>query len=154
MWVLTLVCVAIPVVLYRAGASVRVPAHHVLVGVTVLIAALYVVIVLWMRPTAFVIDPDGLEITWPVRTKHIAASHIVRARVMTMRELKAELGFIMRVGAGGLFGGFGYAKTQLGLLELWVSRTDRIVYIECEGRRSLLITPEDPERFVRELPHH
>jgi hypothetical protein len=152
MWILTLVCFAIPVIMVVAAARTPVPVRPMLFGVAGLIVAIYVFITVYLRPIAFVIEADGLDLVWPVRQRRIDASSIVGARVLDMAELKQEFGYLMRIGAGGLWGGFGLAKTARGTLELWVSRTDRIVLVECEGRRSLLITPEDPDRFVRELP--
>lgn len=150
-WVLTLVCLAIPPALAVAAVRAPRPVHGILIGVALVTLGLYALIGLAFRPTSFVIEPDALVLNWPLRTRRIERSCIVRARVCSFAELRAELGYVLRVGAGGLWGGFGRAKTARGMLELWVSRTDRIVYVECTGRRSLLITPAEPERFAAEL---
>ncbi len=152
MWAMTIVCWAIPIAMWTGTRYAPPPVRDLMGWVVGLVVVLYVFVALWMRPTAFYTDPDGLELVWPMRQRRIERSAIIRARVLDMAQLKSELGYMMRVGAGGLWGGFGYAKTAIGMLELWVSRTDRIVYIECDQRKSLLITPEDPDRFVRELP--
>lgn len=127
------------------------PLRIVMGSVVALIVVMYAAIWLWMRPSAFVVTADQLELVWPVRRRSIARADIVRVRKLAIGDLKAELGYMLRVGAGGLWGGFGLAKTALGYLELWVSRTDWIVWIECRDRRSLLVTPEDPDRFVELL---
>jgi hypothetical protein len=58
----------------------------------------------------------------------------------------------MRVGAGGLWGGFGWLWTQRrGIVQMYVSRTDDFVWIERPGERSWLITPERPKAFVRAM---
>ena len=150
-WVMTLVCFAIPPVMLLAARTAPPPAHGVLVAVALVTLGLYALIGLAFRPTAFVLEPDALVLHWSLRSRRIERSSIVRARVCSYAELRQELGYVMRVGAGGLWGGFGRAKTARGMLELWISRTDRIVYVECTGRRSLLITPADPDRFVAEL---
>jgi hypothetical protein len=54
----------------------------------------------------------------------------------------------MRIGAGGLWGGFGWLYTRKGLLDLYVSRTDRFVLVRLRTGRPLLITPDADERFV------
>jgi hypothetical protein len=151
MWLLTVICLAIPPALIYAGTVAPLPVRPMLIAVGGLTVAIYAFVGLWLRPVAFTLDPEGLQIDWPFRTRRIAGSAIVRARVLDRRQLRAELGYMLRIGAGGLWGGFGLVKTAVGTLELWVSRTDRIVYVECEGRRSLLITPREPERFVSEL---
>jgi hypothetical protein len=57
----------------------------------------------------------------------------------------------MRVGVGGLWGGFGWLYTSKGLLGLYVSRTDRLVLVRLRTGRPLLVTPEGDERFVAAL---
>jgi hypothetical protein len=58
----------------------------------------------------------------------------------------------MRVGAGGLWGGFGWLWTQRrGIVQMYISRTDGFVWIERIGDRPWLITPDEPEKFVRAL---
>lgn len=149
---LTWICVAIPVVLALAAFQAPMPVRLILLGAAGFTIAIYAVIWLWLRPTAFVVEPDGLTLEWPLRRRRIAAAAIVGARVLDRDELRRELGRILRIGAGGLGGGFGLASTSRGLVELWVSRTDWMILVECTGRRSLLITPDEPEAFVRGLP--
>jgi hypothetical protein len=58
----------------------------------------------------------------------------------------------MRIGAGGLWGGFGWLWTKRkGMVQMHVSRTDGFVWIERKADRPWLITPENPEAFVRAL---
>jgi hypothetical protein len=57
----------------------------------------------------------------------------------------------MRIGAGGLWGGFGWLYTRKGLLDLYVSRTDRFVLVRRRIGRPLLLTPERDEAFVDAL---
>ncbi len=151
MWLLTMICLAIPLAFFVGAWMAPPPMRTIDLAVACGLVAIYAVVGVWLRPRAFVIDPDGLAIEWPVRTRRIPRAAIVRARVLDRGQLRAELGYMIRIGAGGLWGGFGLAKTATGTLELWVSRTDRIVYVECTGRRSLLITPRDADAFVREL---
>jgi len=148
---LTWFCLAAPVILGFAASQAPAPFRTILFGTVGLMFTMYVVIWLVMRPTAFVVAPDGLVIEWPVRRRLIEAAAITGARVIDANERRRELGRVVRVGAGGLGGGFGLARTSRGMLELWVSRTDWMVLVECRGRRSLLLTPEDPEQFVRAL---
>jgi len=149
--VFTWIALAIPVVIGTAGLRAPWPASTVLLASTVFMIAIYVFVWLWMRPTEFVVSPDGLELVWPVRRRSIPASAIVRARVLAKAQLRSELGRMMRIGAGGLWGGFGLARTSRGTLELWVSRVDWMVYVECHDRRGLLLSPDDPEGFCAEV---
>lgn len=55
----------------------------------------------------------------------------------------------MRVGVGGLWGGFGWLWTQRqGALEFYISRSTGLVLLERPAGRSLLITPDRPAEFV------
>ena len=54
--------------------------------------------------------------------------------------------------AGGLGGGFGWLWTQKrGVVRMYISRTDGLVWIERRSERPWLVTPEKPEAFVRAL---
>jgi hypothetical protein len=124
----------------------------VLLGPAVFMLVIYAWIWLRYRPTAFVVHPRTMEVTWPLRRREIPRDDISAVRVIDRQTLRREAGWGMRVGAGGLFGGFGYLwTTNRGLVRMYVSRTDRFVWIERKSGRPWLITPEQPEAFVRAL---
>ena len=70
---------------------------------------------------------------------------------MTKQELHQELGKTMRIGVGGLWGGFGWLWTRRGLVNFYVSRSDGLVLIERRTARPILITPEKPEMMLQAL---
>jgi hypothetical protein len=71
---------------------------------------------------------------------------------MTSREFRDEHGWAMRIGAGGLWGGFGWLWTsRRGLVEFYVSRLDGYVLLERRTGRPLLFTPVEPERVASAL---
>ena len=119
---------------------------------TALLVAIYVWIALWFRPTQFVVGPRALEIVWPLRRREIPREDITGVRLVDQHALRREVGWSMRVGAGGLGGGFGWLWTQKrGVVRMYVSRTDGLVWIERRSERPWLITPERPDAFVRAL---
>ena len=123
-----------------------------LLGPAAFLVALYVWIWLWFRPTRFVVHPRVLEIVWPVRRRTIPREDVVAVRRLDKHELRREVGWAMRGGAGGLWGGFGWLWTQKrGIVRMYISRTDGLVWIERRDDRPWLITPERPEAFVRAL---
>ena len=123
-----------------------------LLGPAVFLGALYVWIWLWFRPTRFVVQPRVLEIVWPARRREIPREDMVAVRLLDKHELRREVGWAMRGGAGGLWGGFGWLWTQKrGIVRMYISRTDGLVWIERRDDRPWLITPERPEAFVRAL---
>jgi hypothetical protein len=118
----------------------------------VLVTSLYCWVWLRFRPTRFVVGPRVLEVIWPLKRRHIPREDISAVRLMDGRELRHEAGWCLRVGAGGLWGGFGWLWTQRrGMVQMYISRTDGFVWIERVNNRPWLITPEQPEAFVRAL---
>jgi hypothetical protein len=145
--VLTWVMLALPVALVAAGRG-----WGALNAAALLVVAIYVWIWLRFRPTSFVVRPDALEVIWPLKRRRMPRAEIAGVRILEGPDLRPELGWCLRVGAGGLWGGFGWLWTgRRGIVQLYVSRTDSFVWIERRGSRPWLITPEDPEGFVRAL---
>ena len=86
---------------------------------------------LWFRPTAFVVGPTEVEIVWPLRRLRLGRDTITSVGRIDRRTLRTEVGWGMRVGAGGLWGGFGFLwTTRRGLVRMYVSRVDDLVWIE------------------------
>jgi hypothetical protein len=145
---LTLVMVALPLALSIAAAlgarPLWVPA--------LLLLLIYAWVWTRFRPTAFVIHPHALEVIWPLKRRRIGRDQIAAVRLLDRQELRQEVGWGMRVGAGGLWGGFGWLWTsRRGIVQMYVSRLDRFVWIERGSGRPWLITPEQPEALVGAL---
>jgi hypothetical protein len=149
--VLTGIVLALPLVLAAGGALGRGPARGILLVITVLVLLLYASVWLLWRPTAFEVDSAGLRILWPLRARRIPAREIAGADLVSREAFRREFGWTMRIGAGGLWGGFGWLYTSKGLLGLYVSRTDRLVLVRLRTGRPFLVTPEGDERFVAAL---
>jgi hypothetical protein len=91
-------------------------------------------------------------VVWPLKRREIRRDGIAGVRLVDRRTLRRDIGWGMRVGAGGLWGGFGWLwTTRRGIVQMYVSRTDGFVWIERLNDRPWLITPERPEAFVRAL---
>lgn len=118
---------------------------------TLIVPLLYLAVWLLFRPRCFVIDAETLRIEWPLRTRPIALSTILNARVISSQELNRAHGRGIRVGAGGLWGSFGLLVTRDETFSMWISRTDRFVVVSIAGARPLLLTPDQPEAFVGAL---
>ena len=117
-----------------------------------LLLPLYLWIWLWFRPSTFVIRPDAIEVVWPLRRREIARRTISSVRILDRVALRREVGWGMRVGAGGLGGGFGWLwTTRRGLVRMYVSRLDGFVWIERGAEQPWLITPDRPDAFARAL---
>lgn len=123
-----------------------------------LLVALFLLIIyggIWFawRPTGFVIrDDQRLEIRFPVRRRWLELHSERRVRQLSPAEFQQEMGWAVRVGAGGLGGGFGWLWTQRrGWVEFYISRGDGLVLLEQPGALPLLVTPAQPEAFVELL---
>jgi hypothetical protein len=149
--VVTWIVLALPLALALGASQARGPARPVLAAVSVLILALYASVWLFWRPTAFEVGGSGLRILWPLRVRTIPAREVAEAAALSREAFRREFGWGMRIGAGGLWGGFGWLYTSKGLLGLYVSRTDRLVLVRLRTGRPLLVTPESDERFVAAL---
>jgi hypothetical protein len=146
--ILTLGLLALPCVFLVSAVFGR--SLHVVPALFVV--AIYAWVWLRFRPTLFVVRPDMLEVVWPLKRRQISREDISDVRLINRRELKREAGWCMRVGAGGLWGGFGWLWTRRrGIVQMYISRTDGFVWIERVSGRPWLITPEQPEAFIRAL---
>jgi hypothetical protein len=146
--VLTAFLLAIPVGMVAALLA----GIHVLVFPLALVVAIFAWVWLRFRPATFVVRPEFVEVIWPLKRRAFPRSTIVSCRIVDAAQLKREVGLAARVGAGGLWGGFGWLWTQRrGIVQMYLSRTDALVWIERGDQRPWLITPEHPEEFVRAL---
>ena len=139
-------CIPIGMALLAAAGWGR----SVLCWVALALPALYSAIWLWCRPSEFRVGPPGVQIRWPLRTRTIRWHQIASARAAPSgRELRAQLGVAIRVGAGGLWGAFGWVwSSRLGWCPVYVSRTRDLVWLERPAGSPLLLSPERPEEFV------
>jgi hypothetical protein len=112
--------------------------------VLVLSAAVYVV---W-RPSAFEVGDRALTLRFPVRSKTITLSGLASAQRLDRAGFRQRFGAALRVGVGGLFGGFGWLWTSKGWVEMDISRSDDLVLLEWRGRMPLLLTPVEADAFL------
>jgi len=145
---ITMIGLAVPAIFLVLAAR----GYEVLATPGFLVIALYMWIWLRFRPTEFIVGPQALEIVWPLKRRVIVHGDIASARMIDRRELRQMIGWGMRVGAGGLWGAFGWLWTaRRGIVQMYVSRTNDFVWIERKGTRPWLITPERPQVFVQAL---
>jgi hypothetical protein len=149
--IMTVIVLIVPAVIALGGAAAPGPVRLVLLGVAGLLAITYLSVWLWWRPSRFELTDQSLTLIWPLRSRSIPKSTIREVSLVTRADFRREYKYGLRVGAGGLWGGFGLLVTARGTLAMYISRTDAFVLIQRDGERSLLITPEEPERFMEEL---
>ncbi len=149
MRILTVIVMALPVILGGIGYYAS---NRVLLNVAGFIILIIIGVWFFMRPSGYQVDSAGLTIRWPVRSKRISRSEILAARVLETDELSGELGQAMRIGIGGLFGGFGYLwTTNRGMVEFYITRQDQFVLMDLRKGKSLLLSVDRPKEFVQAL---
>ncbi len=149
---MTVGCLCLPALLLIAALGAPIPPVRALLsGTVVLVLLLYLGIWLFLRPTRFEIGDGELRLLWPLRAQRLPLSEVTRAELTDATRLRAEFGRGARFGAGGLWGGFGWLLTPRGKLSMYVSRSEPMVLIRFRARQPLLITPEQPERFLAAL---
>jgi len=145
---MTTLLLALPLALF-VGALF---AGHFLFIPALILIGIYVWVWLRFRPSRLVVQERSLEVIWPLKRRTIPRADISIVRLLEREDLQHEIGSSLRVGAGGLWGGFGWLWTKhRGIVQMYVSRTDCFVWIERKSGRPWLVTPEQPERFVRAL---
>lgn len=149
--VLTWICFLIPAIELAGALATPAPVRTLLFGVFVFIALVYASVWFAWRPLRFEVDGEGLRIVWPIRWRLVPVGALIDARLITSAEFRSEFGWGMRVGAGGLWGGFGWLKTRSVTFSMWVSRTDRFVIVRLADDKPLLLTPDHPEGFVEAI---
>jgi hypothetical protein len=145
---LTVLLLAIPVLFVAMSAT----GAHFLALPALLLILVYAWVWLRFRPSMFMVYDNALEVVWPLKRRSIPREEITAVRQVDGEELTREIGWGTRVGAGGLWGGFGLLWTRRrGMVQMYISRTDGYVWIERGDKRPWLLTPLQPEEFIRAL---
>lgn len=142
----TIAFVLLPLVFVFAAQFAHATALYI---PAVLVLALYAAVWLFIRPTRFELTGDALVIVFPAWTRTVSAADGLSARLLDMKQFREEFGLPLRIGVGGLWGGFGWLwTTRRGRVEFYISRMDGLVLIERERGGPILITPESPQMMV------
>jgi len=146
--ILTLFLLLLPLAFFVAAYG----RHRFFALPALFLVFIYAWIWLWFRPTEFLVGPTDLEVIWPLRRRKIPRATITGVRRLDRSEVRRETGWALRVGAGGMGGGFGLLWTaRRGIVRMYVSRLNDFVWIERGREQPWLLTPEQPESFVRAL---
>ncbi len=126
--------------------------YPVIGGVTLSLFALYGAVWIFCRPSRFELSNIALAIVFPSWTRNIPLRDIRGVSELSAGDFKKRYGWAMRIGVGGLWGGFGWLWTSRGgLVEFYVSRTDGLVMVERANGSNILITPDGPDDFTAGL---
>lgn len=116
-----------------------------------LVLALAAAVSLLWRPTEFLVERGVLRTKYPLRQKSYSLADLVAVGPLDRAGFVARFRYGLRVGVGGLFGGFGWLWTARGWVEMDIARTTGMVLLEWRDRPPLLVTPARPDEFVEAL---
>jgi len=146
---LTLFLLAIPGAMLLGVVSSDGIVRFGMLGTAGFMAFVYAAVWFWWRPSHVEVDARGLDVVFPLRRRSTSWGEVRRVSLIDRQGLRARFGRTMRVGAGGLWGGFGWLKASKGgWIEFYISRLDGMVLVERAGRSPLLVTTKTPGRLV------
>jgi hypothetical protein len=112
---------------------------------------LYAAIWLWARPTELEVTPEALVLRFPATARVVPRGVVTSVEIHEGTRFTDEVGWGMRVGAGGLWGAFGLLVCRDATYEMYVTRRSDLVVVQRRGLRPLLLSPADPVGFARAL---
>jgi hypothetical protein len=101
------------------------------------------------RPVSYRFTDEKLIIHRPL--SNIA---IPRNEIKSVEQLeKGKLSWSIRIfGVGGLFGYYGkFSNSKLGSMTWYATRRDKAVLVSTIYNKKIILTPDEPERFVAEF---
>ncbi len=98
------------------------------------------------RITAYKVTSDGIIICRPAENVVIKSGEVSKVELLSREKLKRS---IRTFGVGGFFGYFGsFYNKQLGAMTWYLTRRDRLVLIETNSGKKIVLSPDEPEKFV------
>ncbi len=103
-------------------------------------------IVFAFRPVKYSLTADNLIVHRLFSNVKIERSKIKSVELVD----KEKLSWSVRIfGVGGFFGYFGkFANAKLGTMTWYATRKDRIVLVKMLNNKKIILTPDEPEKFV------
>ena len=129
-------------------AAVPSPVRPWMGATSLALLALYAGVWLIARPDAYLLDAEALVLRFPLWSRRIPRTELTGLTRYPGTAFRDEVGWGMRVGAGGLFGAFGWLVTGEGTFEMYVSRVSDLVVVHRDGGRDLLLSPGDLDGFA------
>jgi Bacterial PH domain len=100
-------------------------------------------------PLGYVVNYKELIIRRPLSNVTIKRTDIRSVEVIDRQKLR---GSIRIFGDGGLFGYYGkFRNSSLGQMTWYVTRRDKIVLVQTAKDKKIILSPDDPQRFVSEF---
>lgn len=102
-----------------------------------------------LAPLGYIVNFKELIIRRPLANIRIKKTNIQRVEIIDRELLKRS---IRVFGDGGLFGYYGkFSNSQMGLMTWYITRRDKLVLVLTADNRKIILSPDDPHRFVAEF---
>ncbi|MBF0693793.1 MAG: hypothetical protein IR153_01895 [Flavobacterium sp.] len=138
----SLLIVGLPVVIFlnlEEDESYGVLAVPVILIVVMFVISRY-------RPIGYQVTPSEILILRPTGTVSLKRSEISTIEILPKERLKRS---IRTFGVGGFFGYWGeFSNKQMGPMTWYVTRRDNPVLIQTTKGKKIIISPDEPEKFV------
>lgn len=100
-----------------------------------------------LRPVRYRISDTKIIIHRLAYNKEIKRDDIEHISVISKDEIKQS---IRTFAVGGLFGYFGeFSNSKYGRMKWYITRMDQLVLIVTTDKRHILLSPDEPEQFIR-----
>ncbi len=140
--ILFIVIIILQVVIFISNKSFPLLVIPILLIVIYLITYFY-------RPVNYNITDTDLVIHRPLTDVIIPKKDIRNVIRLTKDQLKRT---IRTFGNGGLFGYYGkFANSKLGSMTWYATRKDTTILIETFDNKKLVVTPDEPEEFIKQF---
>ena len=102
-----------------------------------------------LRPVNYELASEQLIIHRPIMDVKIDRKQIKTVELLA----NGSLGWSLRIfGVGGLFGYYGkFANSKIGSMTWYATRRDKTVLVTTTNNKKIIVTPDEPEKFVAEF---
>jgi Bacterial PH domain len=116
---------------------------------TIVVLAVSYFLTIAFRPINYSLTTDKLIIHRLFRNIIIERKDIKSIEQIDKEKIK---GTLRNFGVGGLFGYFGkFTNRDLGRMTWYATRRDNIVLVQTIGNKKIILTPNEPQKFVADF---
>ncbi|MBO9619008.1 MAG: hypothetical protein J7539_08240 [Niabella sp.] len=118
------------------------------ISLMVFVTFLALVMPYGLSVTYYQINNEALSVCRPFGKKQFPITTLTSATIIDPKLLR----WSWRVfGSGGLFGYYGrFSNKHFGMMTWFLTRRNKVVYLQLENGKKIMISPDDPEGFIRE----
>jgi len=101
------------------------------------------------RPVSYIVTQNEIVVKRPLLNVHINRTDIASAEIIDRGKLRIS---IRTMGTPGIFGFSGtFYNLTYGRMTWYVTRRDRPVLIRTKNNKKIVLTPNEPEKFIKQF---